>query len=95
MQDSMDKCRQSTDQSGANATKQMLVFTQLGEKWLANDELKKASVYYQKVIDLNPQFVPAYNRLGYILQEDGQLAESLAIYEQARECLFTIRFCDV
>ena len=37
---------------------------------------------FQKVVELNPRFADAYNNIGNILQEKGQLNEAMNYYQK-------------
>jgi protein O-GlcNAc transferase len=42
-----------------------------------------AQAYFERAIQLQPDFVPAYNNLGNLLQTQGEIARSIDIYQQA------------
>lgn len=58
------------------------VLTQAGQFYSNQQEQGKAISLFQKAIEKNPQFSPAYNLLGYAYRNDGKLTESEATFKK-------------
>ncbi len=57
-------------------------YYELGNSLLKEKETEKAIACYQKVIELNPDYILAYDILGQILVEQDQHKEAIEIYEK-------------
>jgi tetratricopeptide (TPR) repeat protein len=57
----------------------------MGELLLKQKRFKDAKTYYQKVIEIKPDYFWALRGLGDILKEDGNLKDALLLYHQAIE----------
>ena len=60
-----------------------LAHTNLGSLLMRQDRLDEAIAWYQKALDICPDFAEAHNDLGVALFEKGQVVEAIAHYEQA------------
>ena len=60
-------------------------FNLLGWAALANNDLTKARDYFQKSMDLDPEFAPAYLNRGQLEEKQGNIDEALRNYERAIE----------
>jgi Tfp pilus assembly protein PilF len=58
-------------------------FYQLGRYWQHKGETARAAEYYNKSLQINPDFAQAHNNLGYILLQDGKAGEAIAQFEAA------------
>ncbi len=58
---------------------------QLGNARKQVGDCKTATVYYQKAVNLNPDFEEAYYNLGMVLQSQKQMGEAMAAYQKALE----------
>ena len=50
-----------------------------------NKNLQDAQNYYQKVLKIDPNFLPAHNNLGIIFKELGEIQKAKGYYEKAIE----------
>lgn len=62
---------------------QIAAYIRLAEAWFVKGDLRRVLAYYEKIIELDPECLPAYLRLVYILQENGRLAEARSYALQA------------
>ncbi|MCX6044760.1 MAG: glycosyltransferase family 2 protein [Chloroflexi bacterium] len=62
---------------------QITAYIKLAETWFVKGDLQRVLAYYEKIIELDPQCLPAYLRLAYILQENGRFVEARSYAVQA------------
>ena len=60
-------------------------WNQLGTCYFLHKELRLASLYYLKALDLNAKYTPALNNLGVIYQREGKDQKAILAFEKARE----------
>jgi len=58
-------------------------FNKLGNKYFKNGKRKKAIKLFQKALRLNPNYYPAYNNIGMVLNDIGDYSNAMAYFEQA------------
>src|SRR4030042_2298143 len=63
----------------------LLMYFNLGVDFYRQREISKAIQAYQKVIELDPTYVEAYNNLGIIYQDIGDFDKALEAYQKAIE----------
>lgn len=63
----------------------LLIYFNLGVDFYRQREISKAIQAYQKVIELDPTYVEAYNNLGIIYQDIGDFDKALGAYQKAIE----------
>lgn len=76
--------QQEGDKSLASVSDALVHFNQ-GVDFYQRREFLKAVQSYQKVIQLNPTYIEAYNNLGIIYQEIGNFDKALEAYQKAIE----------
>lgn len=63
----------------------LLTYFNLGVDFYRQREISKAIQAYQKVIELDPSYVEAYNNLGIIYQDIGDFDKAIEAYQKAIE----------
>lgn len=66
-------------------TTEIIHYFNLGVSFHNRGEMAKAIQAYQKVIEIDPNYIEAYNNLGIIYQEIGDLESALKTYRRAIE----------
>ncbi|MEW6001772.1 MAG: tetratricopeptide repeat protein [Nitrospirota bacterium] len=59
------------------------VHINLGTAFLKKDELEKAMICFQKALQKKPDFVDAYNKIGFVLQNKCRLEEAIQYFQKA------------
>jgi len=62
--------------------KQVAIYIKQAESWLIKGHPQRALAYYEKIIQLDPHYLPAYLRLAYLLQENERGDEAHSIITQ-------------
>jgi tetratricopeptide (TPR) repeat protein len=63
--------------------KNPIYWNSIGLCYLANQEYKKALMFFNRSLDVNPGYVPALNNLGVLLANDGEEQKALAAFKDA------------
>jgi tetratricopeptide (TPR) repeat protein len=58
-------------------------YLQFGDRYRNSDNIPLALKNYQRALAINPEFVPAHERLGTIHQQQGNAMEAIASFSQA------------
>lgn len=62
---------------------EVVAYYERGNNFLNNAQFNEAIFYYQKVIELDPNFAGAYHNLGKIFQQQGYIDEAIQYYHKA------------
>ena len=60
-------------------------YNKIGNRYFKKEQRKKAFHFFQKALRLNPNYYPAYNNIGLLLNDIGDFTNAMAYLEQALE----------
>ncbi|NER03504.1 MAG: tetratricopeptide repeat protein, partial [Okeania sp. SIO3C4] len=66
-----------------NKEKSVIKFNQQAENYLSQGKLEAAYTICQRILTESPNFAPAYNTQGKVLQAMGKIESAIASYRQA------------
>ncbi|MGB3534010.1 MAG: tetratricopeptide repeat protein [Microcoleaceae cyanobacterium] len=74
-----------SDPSQVSNNQKQLIFqlSQQAEKVLEAKKSEEAIAIYRKIIEIDPKLISAYQKLGKVLNQTGQLEEAISVYQSA------------